>query len=63
MNIHENELLIVPTTIQSDIYQRSFIPRAIGQWNKLPLELRKSDCIDSFKVNLKDWITKNVSID
>ena len=35
-----------------NIYKSSFVPLAIGQWNSLPIELRQSISLKTFKNNL-----------
>ena len=62
-NIRDNELLVEPTNLQSDIYKKSFIPRAISQWNKLPLEIRKCASLHTFKNSLKTWIVNNLALE
>ena len=40
---------------------KSFVFRGSDQWNQLPLKLRKEVKIGTFKKNLRNWISGNVS--
>ena len=46
--------------LQAETARKTFIPRAIVQWNDLPIELRMIDDLPMFKVQLKSWIGRNV---
>ena len=41
---------------------RSFRWRASKQWNKLPINLRHSESVQTFKKSLKIWIKANVPL-
>ena len=41
---------------------KSFIPRAINEWNKIPLEIREIKSQELFKQKLKDYIKTNISV-
>ena len=42
--------------------QRSFIPRVLSDWNKLPLVLREIESRDIFKQELKKYVKKNIPV-
>ena len=42
-----------PTT-KKDCYKFSFLPRTMAEWNLLPVNVRKSPTIDTFKTRLTD---------
>jgi hypothetical protein len=48
--------------IDSDHRLLSFVPRSSTQWNNLPAKLRNLEEIKQFKMELRSWIRKNVSI-
>ena len=54
-----NGRIMVENTALS-LATRSFCYRGANEWNKLPLELRRKDKIDSFKKALRKWIEENV---
>ena len=41
---------------------RSFIPRAIKDWNILPLEIREIESTEKFKQRLKIYIRENIPV-
>ena len=45
-----------------DLTKKSFRWRAVSQWNTVPLDIRKIEKIDLFKVKLRSWVTNNVPI-
>ena len=47
------DLLEVPKTRLKTFDDRSFMYAAAVEWNKLPLGIRKSPSLDSFKAHLK----------
>ena len=48
--------------IGSDYRKLSFIPRSTNQWNNLPAKLRNLTELKVFKLELRSWIKKNVSL-
>ena len=40
--------------------ERSFSIRGAKLWNNLPLDVKSREKIESFKISLKRWISKNV---
>ena len=53
---HDQQLLVVPRTNRHTYGDRAFSKCAPELWNALPLELRESPSIDSFKSNLKTYL-------
>ena len=51
-----HELLLQPKTLTKTYGDRSFEAAAPRLWNKLPLELRHSKSVDSFKTRLKTYL-------
>ena len=47
----------------SELEQQSFTHLSVRSWNTLPLSLRQSSSLTSFKFSLKEWIASNVPID
>ena len=47
---------------KTDTANRSFIPRAINDWNNLPYSLRETTSLRIFKSELKSWIRNNIDI-
>ena len=43
-----------------DDSKSSFVPSSIIIWNKLPLELRKSENVKAFKAKLIQWIIDKI---
>ena len=41
---------------------KSFIPRAISSWNKLPLTIREITVNKQFKIELKSCIKNNITL-
>ena len=41
---------------RTNSYLNSFIPKTCSEWNSLPLSIRSSDCISSFKSSLREWL-------
>ncbi|KAH3842937.1 hypothetical protein DPMN_116443 [Dreissena polymorpha] len=39
-------------TAQSTVYNNSFYPRTISQWNQLPILVTDSTCLEGFKTAL-----------
>ena len=58
---HENfrGKIIVPNTHLS-LAKKSFCWRAAECWNKLPEDMKNSECFRKFKKELKDWVCNNV---
>ena len=50
--------LVVPKSLKKTLGGRAFSVQAPTEWNSLPLSIRKSDTIDSFKKNLKTFLFK-----
>ena len=49
--------------VKSDISHQAFSHVSAKAWNSLPAGIRQSKTIDSFKVNLRQWITQNMEIE
>ena len=45
--------------MRTETARTTFIPRTIGQWNRLPQELRNIEDINQFKCQLRTWIVQN----
>ena len=48
--------------LKNEDSRSSFVPSSIDIWNKLPVEVRKTENVKAFKVNLMTWIKENVEI-
>ena len=57
----EGNLLV--STYETDIGRKSFLVRGQTTWNRVPVDIRSSKNIKSFKNKLKQWVQANVSID
>ena len=42
--------------------KKTFIPRAVQDWNNLPTSLREETSLVLFKNKLRAWISKNIPI-
>lgn len=49
---------ITVTNRRTELFSKSFIPSTINYWNSLPLPIRNSDSVESFKNKLKTSIFK-----
>ena len=47
---------------RTDTARRSFIPRAINDWNNLPNEIRETHSFNVFKTKLRAWVKSNIPI-
>ena len=47
---------------KSEIYESSFVHRAVSAWNALPTEITNISEIHKFKSNLRNWVKNNVDI-
>ena len=43
-----------------DLTLKSFRYRAVNSYNQVPLEIRESESLDTFKSKLKAWIMNNI---
>ena len=58
---HENfrgKIIVLNTHLS--LAKRSFCSRAADCWNKLPEDMKNSECFQKFKKELKDWVCSNV---
>ena len=46
--------------IKTNIGKRSFLPRTIDQWNKLPPDIRTIPSLKKFEIKLKLWVKRNL---
>ena len=58
----ESGLIKHPGKPKLDISKNSFRWRAAKDYNQLPVEIRASPTIASFKSRLKGWIKENISV-
>ena len=58
---HRQEFTI-PINTKLTISRSSFVTRGARIWNRLPLQLRKSNKTDSFKHEAKKWVRNHISI-
>ena len=56
----KNELLRPIVQPKLDLTLKSFRYRAVNSYNKVPLEIRKSESDDAFKSKLKAWTLINI---
>ena len=49
--------------VKSDISHQAFSHVSAKAWNSLPAGIRQSKTVDSFKVNLRQWIEQNIEIE
>ena len=47
---------------QKGTTKKTFIPRAINDWNSLPANLRQIEDVPRFKKQLRLWIVENVPV-
>ena len=59
LNENHNGYIIVKNN-GLQLYRNSFMFRAPIQWNRLPVGIRKEEKLKSFKINLSNWIQKNI---
>ena len=45
--------------LKSTLARKSFVPRTIGQWNRLPASIRNTSKIGKFREKLKSWVKEN----
>ena len=45
-----------------ELTEKSFMNRATVSYNKIPSKLRKIKAIETFKVQLKQWIQESINI-
>ena len=50
------------TVIKHDVMKFSFIPRTITTWNLLPIDIRTSHDVATFKRKLKPWIKSQIPV-
>ena len=48
--------------LRNEDSRSSFVPSSIDIWNKLPVDIRKSENVKAFKAKLKPWIKENIEI-
>ena len=61
---HARRALLRPTrNCELDLSEESFRWRAAKDFNALPLSVRKSSSLKTFKIDVKKWITENISLD
>ena len=48
--------------LKNEDSRSSFVPNSIDIWNKLPVEIRKTENVKAFKAKLKPWIKENIKI-
>ena len=51
----ENKFL-VSEKCRLDIRKNFFTNRVVNIWNSLPIDVRESDCVNSFKISYDDWM-------
>ena len=59
-NDSRNRRIMLPNNDNLTLFLDSFCVRGASQWNKLPLGLRTTVKLSSFKAGLKEWILANV---
>ena len=52
--LHSSNHLYCPPFCRTNSYLNSFVPKTCSDWNSLPLSIRSSDCISSFKSSLRE---------
>ena len=48
--------------LDSEMRKDFFVPRTSIEWNQLPVTLRNTKEINTFKANLRSWIKSNVNL-
>ena len=48
-----------PTVHQLKLTSEGFVEKAMGMWNRIPIELRKEQSVTSFKARIKSWVKGN----
>ena len=59
-NDSRNQRIMIPNHNNLTLFHDSFCSRGANYWNQLPLQLRKSSKLGTFKRGLKQWIRANV---
>ena len=58
----ESNMIKDTRNFQRGTSKKTFIPRAISDWNSLPVNLRQIEDAPTFKKQLRLWIVENVPV-